>query len=60
MALLTIEQVSDLLKVKPSWLRWHVFKRNIPYVKVGRHIRFEPNEIQKWIDERRFAKGGVQ
>lgn len=49
MPLLTIEQASELLKVKPSWLRCQVFKKNIPYIKVGRHLRFELAEIEKWI-----------
>lgn len=60
MPLLTIEQASDLLKVKRSWLRCQVFKKAIPYVKVGRHVRFELTEIERWIAENAIPVGGGQ
>jgi excisionase family DNA binding protein len=47
--LITIEELSKLLDVKPSWVKSMVFKRQIPFVKIGKHIRFSRQAIQKWI-----------
>jgi excisionase family DNA binding protein len=54
--LLTIAELSNLLNVKPSWLRSMVFKKQIPFLKIGKHIRFSKAEIQKWIEERKIQE----
>jgi excisionase family DNA binding protein len=37
--------------------RWHLERlirdREIPFVKVGRLIRFKPSDLDKWIEENR-------
>lgn len=30
-----------------------VYRNRIPYVKVGRLVRFDPAELDAWLDERR-------
>jgi len=30
-----------------------VSERRIPYLKVGRFVRFDPAELATWLDERR-------
>ena len=30
-----------------------VFERRIPFVKVGRYVRFDAHEITRWIDDHR-------
>lgn len=47
--LLTFREASDFLKVKLSWLRMAVFKKNIPYIKVGRLIRFKISDLHEWL-----------
>lgn len=54
--LLSIEEVSKLLSVKISWIRSLVFKKQIPYIKVGKHIRFSLLEIEKWFEERKVQE----
>jgi excisionase family DNA binding protein len=44
-SLLTIGQVSDLLKVPIKTVYWWVHRGEIPYLKVGRHLRFEPVRV---------------
>ncbi len=48
--LLTIEEASHFLSVKVSRLRTAVFRKEIPFVKFGRLVRFKKNELLKWID----------
>ena len=37
------------LSVKESWIRSMIFKNKIPFIKIGRHIRFDPLVIKLWI-----------
>lgn len=47
---LTVRDLCLLLNVKESWLRSQIFKRKIPYYKLGRQIRFEKSKINEWLD----------
>ncbi len=51
--LLTIAQVAHRLNVEVRHIRRLVHERRIPYIKWGHLLRFDPNELQKWIDEYR-------
>jgi excisionase family DNA binding protein len=51
MKIINISQAADLLKVAPSWVRYKVFKKQIPFLKVGRHIRFDESEIRNWLSK---------
>lgn len=51
--LLNINELSNLLNVKESWVRSAVFRKKIPYIKVGRLIRFDKNVIEEWILSRK-------
>lgn len=47
--LLTINELAGDLRVKLSWVRSMIFRKEIPFIKIGRHIRFEEEAIKKWI-----------
>lgn len=47
--LLNINQVADLLNLKISKVRNMIFKREIPFVKIGRLVRLDKAEILVWI-----------
>lgn len=47
--LLTIESLARILCVKESRIRSAVFRKEIPYLKIGRLIRFNPSEIEHWM-----------
>jgi excisionase family DNA binding protein len=49
--LLTIEEASQFLNVKVSWLRQAVFRREINHVKIGALIRFREEDLQKYIQK---------
>jgi excisionase family DNA binding protein len=48
--LLNTNQLAELLQVKPSTIRAWVFKRKLPFLRVGaRAVRFDPHAIQKFL-----------
>ncbi len=49
--LMTIEEVSEFLDIPVSTVRDYIWRKLIPYVKVGRHIRFRHEEIQSWLED---------
>jgi excisionase family DNA binding protein len=51
--LLDIEQVADLLSTTTRHVRRLVFERRISYVKVGRYVRFDPEDLARWVEEQK-------
>lgn len=51
--LLTIAQVAHRLNVEVRHIRRLVHERRIPYIKWGHLLRFDPDELQQWIDHYR-------
>jgi excisionase family DNA binding protein len=49
--LLTIEEAATRLNIQPWTLRSWVSQRKIPYVKLGRLIRFDPTALQRYIKQ---------
>lgn len=47
--LLTIDELSKLLKLKKSTLYSWVHERRIPHLKVGRLLRFRRDSVEKWL-----------
>ena len=48
--LLTAKQVSELLEVKVSTVYEWTSRGVIPYVKLGRLIRFKKPEVFRWVE----------
>lgn len=53
MKYLSVKELAEKLAVKESWLRSQVFKRNIPFIKIGALIRFDPEEVSQWINSKK-------
>jgi len=51
--LLSLEQVAEHLGVTPRHVRRLVAERRLPYVKWRRLLRFDPVEINEWLDRAR-------
>lgn len=60
--MLTEPEAADYLSVKPNTLsQWRVTGRyNLPYVKVGRHIRYRLADLEAWVASRTFSNTGEQ
>lgn len=48
---LNFTETSNYLNVKESWLRGAVFKKTIPFTKVGRLIRFDLEQLNDWLSK---------
>jgi excisionase family DNA binding protein len=51
--LMTVQDAAKFLAVSTSTLYGWVYLRRIPFVKVGRALRFELAELQKFIQANR-------
>ncbi len=47
--LLNVPGLSDFIGVKESTIRKWVHERRIPFLKVGRCVRFRPSSIEDWL-----------
>lgn len=57
--LLTVEEIAARLKVPRSWVYARTRQRGaaqLPYVKLGKYVRFEPEAVQAWLARQRTAK----
>jgi len=48
--LVDIQTLSERLDLPRSWLYARTRKREIPFRKLGRYVRFDVNEIQDWLE----------
>ena len=53
--LMTIAEVAERLGVSIRHVRRLVHERRIPFIKWGHLLRFDPDEIEAWIDESRYG-----
>ena len=49
--LLTVDEVSALLKVKKSWIYDSVENGMLRPVRLGKQLRFRPSSIARYLDE---------
>lgn len=48
--LLTTEEAALFLNVKISRLRMAVFRKEVPYIKIGRLVRFSESQLHAWLE----------
>ncbi len=48
-----VAQVASMLEVTESFVRRLVARQEIPFFKIGKFIRFDPEEIWVWVQESR-------
>lgn len=48
--LLDIEQAARFLNVKVSRLRSAILNKEIPFLKIGRLVRFHKEDLEAWIE----------
>jgi excisionase family DNA binding protein len=51
--LLTVEEAAERLGTSTRFVRRLVAERRIAYVKVGRHVRLDPADVEAFIAARR-------
>lgn len=50
--LLTVEELAEQLNVPLSWVYTRTRLKQIPFVKLGRYVRFDPEKINEWKKKR--------
>lgn len=58
--LMAIADVADVLGVEVRHVQRLVHERRVPFIKWGHLLRFDPEEIQEWIDGFRQPPGRAQ
>jgi excisionase family DNA binding protein len=61
--LIDIAELERRTAIKQATLRKYVLQRKIPFVKIGRLVRFDLPEIEAWIAERKvpvLKRGEIQ
>ncbi len=53
--LMDVNSVAERLGVNVRYMRRLVAERRIPYVKCGRLLRFDPDDVEAWIDAARVT-----
>ena len=56
--LLTWEEAAERLNTTPRHVRRLVFERRIAYRKLGRYVRFHPDDLEEYIAANRVEVGG--
>lgn len=57
--LLSITELAELLGVPVATIRWWLHIGTGPdCIKVGRHNKFDPDDVDRWLDTRRRPGGG--
>lgn len=56
-ALLTFKETCEFLQIKASRLRTAIFRKEIPFIKIGRLLRFDPKDLKEWIERLKQNNG---
>lgn len=56
LSLMTVEEAAARLGVSVRFVRRLVAERRIPFVKVGKFVRFDPADLEEWIDDHRVGQ----
>jgi excisionase family DNA binding protein len=51
-ALLNAEQAAALLSVPATWVLAEARANRVPHIRLGRYVRFEAKELERWWQER--------
>lgn len=54
--LLSIGTLADHLDVTERFVRRLVEDNRVPYLKIGKFVRFHPDDINEWIADTRIEK----
>jgi len=50
MQLIGIKQMAKIPDINPSWLYSRTRTNEIPHLKIGKYVKFDPDKVMKWIE----------
>ena len=54
--LMTVDEAAAYLRLAPWTLRHWVCKKKIPYVRLGRSVRFRRKDLERFVNQNLHAK----
>jgi excisionase family DNA binding protein len=48
--LFTVDSLAEYLQLSKQWIYERVHFKEIPYVKIGKFLRFKKSQIDKWLN----------
>ena len=59
--LVTVQEMATILRVPKSWLYERTRRNQISHLKLGRYVRFEPEQVIAYFKEKqKYERGGVR
>jgi len=52
--LFTVKSLAKYLDVSDQWVYERTQLKEIPYIKLGKHVRFKKSDIDHWLDSLKF------
>ncbi|MBK9293584.1 MAG: helix-turn-helix domain-containing protein [Oligoflexia bacterium] len=49
--LYSIKEAAEILAIKKSRLRTAIFRKEVSFVKIGRLVRFLPEQLEAWVQQ---------
>jgi len=53
---ISIPELAEYLTISPNTVRSWVWQRSIPYLKIGRLVKFDIIEINNWLKDKRVKE----
>jgi excisionase family DNA binding protein len=50
--LISVEDLARFLALAPKTIRNYVWRREIPFVKIGKKVMFRPESIAAWLEQK--------
>lgn len=50
--LINIDELAEMLSVKKATIYWWIRGNQIPHLKLGRLVRFDPERIDEWLQNK--------
>lgn len=57
---LTISEAAVFLNLKTSRLRYEIFHNKIPYLRIGKSIRFDTEDLKLWVSSKKANFAALQ
>jgi len=57
---LTIKEVCAILQVKEHYIYALTSQKKIPFIKLGRFLRFERDKIEQWMNQMMQKPEGIE
>lgn len=57
---LTTDELAQILRVRKSYIYELTYRHQIPFIKLGRFLRFDPEQIQSWLESKSQKPEDIQ